>query len=515
MDPVELSLWLFKKRGEFIQLATEDPGLPEPFGNRPFSHGEYDLEQIEKVRSPQLPESASFVIIGSGITGCSVAHTLLHNEAFKDKNVVVLEARELASGATGHSAGQLATASFKDWADIAKVEDKKTAKEVAEFSYENLRRLDKLVNQQPALVKEYTKFKRLTMITNLLTQEIRAQSEPLELAFRQSCDELGDLWQYKDAEYAEDSYWFRKTQGVLEGPGASLQPGKLVAGIFKDLLAKFPFRLRIETRTPVKTVEDNTESTSHPCLVITDRGPIKASHIIYCVNGWTSHLLPHLKGSIFPIPGTVTKYDLSIAPPNVSNKYTWTMVNLPSVDVKTNVIDTGRDSITQELDTNDFSVRGELLHLRGVVPKPMTNVDSTNVSYRKHHTIMKSAFSAEKLAASDQVSSSDDSSPSEPTVKARWTSLMAFTPDLFPLVGCLPAEVTDRKEGGEWIAAGCDGNGLDKCWLMGEAIVNMIKNGDASIPSCYLTTDDRLDNLDPGDFLPRWLRQDTYEPYDP
>ncbi|KAL4957532.1 hypothetical protein BDW69DRAFT_180457 [Aspergillus filifer] len=238
----DLPLWLIEKRDEFIQLATEDPGLPQPFGSRPFSHGEYGLEQTEKTRSLQLPKSASFVIIGSGITGCSVAHALLHNEAFQDKDVVVLEARELASGATGHSSGYLVTASFKDWADIAKVEDKKTAKEVAEFFYENLRRLDNLGNKQAPLVKEYTKFQRLTMITNLLSPEIRAQSSQLELSFQQSCEELGNYWQYKDADYGESSYWLRKTQGVLEGPDASLQPGKLVAGIFKDLPFGFESR---------------------------------------------------------------------------------------------------------------------------------------------------------------------------------------------------------------------------------------------------------------------------------
>jgi hypothetical protein len=51
----------------------------------------------------QLPKEADTVIIGSGMTGTSVAKH--HLETFPSKRVVVLEAREFCSGATGRDAG--------------------------------------------------------------------------------------------------------------------------------------------------------------------------------------------------------------------------------------------------------------------------------------------------------------------------------------------------------------------------------------------------------------------------
>lgn len=60
---------------------------------------------IATVQPVRLRETADVVIIGSGITGTAVARTLLDythdNEKRSKVNVVMLEARETCSGATG------------------------------------------------------------------------------------------------------------------------------------------------------------------------------------------------------------------------------------------------------------------------------------------------------------------------------------------------------------------------------------------------------------------------------
>jgi glycine/D-amino acid oxidase-like deaminating enzyme len=48
-----------------------------------------------------LPTEADVVIIGSGITGAFAAHYLATGEHGRDIDVVMLEAREAAWGATG------------------------------------------------------------------------------------------------------------------------------------------------------------------------------------------------------------------------------------------------------------------------------------------------------------------------------------------------------------------------------------------------------------------------------
>ena len=49
----------------------------------------------------QLPESADFVIIGSGISGASIAYNVLSQRP--QCKVIMLEARQACSGATGRN----------------------------------------------------------------------------------------------------------------------------------------------------------------------------------------------------------------------------------------------------------------------------------------------------------------------------------------------------------------------------------------------------------------------------
>ena len=51
---------------------------------------------------PELPTSARVVIIGGGISGCSVAY---HLSALGWTDIVLLERRQLTCGTTWHAAG--------------------------------------------------------------------------------------------------------------------------------------------------------------------------------------------------------------------------------------------------------------------------------------------------------------------------------------------------------------------------------------------------------------------------
>lgn len=86
-----------------------DPGVPVSnpttsfwLKNSPF------LDLVDK-RSKTLPKYADIVIIGSGITGTSVARTILSECASMgiNRRVVMLEARQTCSGATGRNGGHI------------------------------------------------------------------------------------------------------------------------------------------------------------------------------------------------------------------------------------------------------------------------------------------------------------------------------------------------------------------------------------------------------------------------
>ena len=92
---------------KLLQQVNADPLLPRKTPTEAFwqlpAH-----ETLSAVQSPELPQQVEYAIIGSGVTGCSIAQNLLeHASCPKDSRVSVFEARTLCSGATGRNGGAL------------------------------------------------------------------------------------------------------------------------------------------------------------------------------------------------------------------------------------------------------------------------------------------------------------------------------------------------------------------------------------------------------------------------
>jgi hypothetical protein len=91
------------------QKRVSEPRLPDPSTTESFWQKNPLFPELVNIKSQILPISADIVIIGSGIAGASVAYTIL-NECDVigiTKRIVLLEARELCSGATGRNGGHI------------------------------------------------------------------------------------------------------------------------------------------------------------------------------------------------------------------------------------------------------------------------------------------------------------------------------------------------------------------------------------------------------------------------
>jgi len=81
------------------------PHLPTPLGELSvWQQTTRDHPLLNAGKDDPLPAEADVVIIGSGMCGAVTAHSLLSAENRPGK-VVVLEAREICSGASGRNAG--------------------------------------------------------------------------------------------------------------------------------------------------------------------------------------------------------------------------------------------------------------------------------------------------------------------------------------------------------------------------------------------------------------------------
>lgn len=103
------------QRQRALDRALSDPGVPSSLGTtKSFWLNDCD-PLLSTKQSSTLPTDADIVIIGSGITGISVAHSILEDsDAWSDGSdslpkprVLILEARDVCSGATGRNGGHI------------------------------------------------------------------------------------------------------------------------------------------------------------------------------------------------------------------------------------------------------------------------------------------------------------------------------------------------------------------------------------------------------------------------
>lgn len=78
-----------------------------PVPNPTLPYWRSDLHDLDSLRTTEhLPEDCDILIIGAGLSGVSTAYHLL-NDNPSPPSIVLLEAREICSGATGRNGGHL------------------------------------------------------------------------------------------------------------------------------------------------------------------------------------------------------------------------------------------------------------------------------------------------------------------------------------------------------------------------------------------------------------------------
>lgn len=138
--------------------VTLDPGLPRPNPTH-AAWQEPPHQTVSNAQSASLPETVDVVIIGSGITGCSVARTLLSAEPGSALRVTVLEARGAVSGATGRNGGHLLSDSASLVPNLVSALGAEGAAQVAHFSDANILRIKELVASLSSDDREASEFR--------------------------------------------------------------------------------------------------------------------------------------------------------------------------------------------------------------------------------------------------------------------------------------------------------------------------------------------------------------------
>ncbi|CEI61366.1 hypothetical protein FVEN_g5920 [Fusarium venenatum] len=478
-DGIQYSSSMAKFLGNVSRAILKDPGLPHP--NPTVSAWQVPAHPIvSSIQSTELPEYTDFVVIGSGITGCSVTKALLEHGATQDSHVTVLEARTLVSGATGRNGGHLVTAAGHTFGPLAKQHGIEAAKQITRFSILNIQNMIDMVKAMDKAVQDDCQIRDVRKVMAVGDDETWTAARNSVLAFQRNVPECEGYHRIVDADEVPERWNIQGASGAIEHDAGAIWPYRLLTGIYQRLLAQFPNRLAIETHTPVTEVEF-LGNAGYPYTVTTCRGTIKAKKVIHCTNGHASHLLPRLSGRIYPFRGTMSVHKPGPELANVGASRSWSLSHKPTLDIKTGLYTTGLYYLQQNALTGRIWIGNETAYMSDILTADDTYVPEAAVQALS--TVLPKFF----------IRGWGSESTSE--IESIWSGIQGHTADGLPVVGQVPATVTGNEEDqGQWIAAGFNGYGMDKCWLTGEALVMMMLGEDVSgwFPQCYRITEDRL-----------------------
>lgn len=337
---------------------------------------------------------ADVAIVGGGLSGVGAAYALRDSGA----EVVLIEARTIASGASGRNAGFILAGPAMPFGQVCELLGLEEACRVWRLTLDNNRLMADLVDEY-RIDCDY--LRRGSMSLAISDEEMRllvATSDRLIEAGLSACVvPAEDLPRPFDRMYAGGIYY----------PGnGEIDPGAFVRGMAHALRS----RLRIYERTPVLELRCGT-----PHSLLTSAGEIHARTVILATNAYTSALLS--AAPIAPVRGQVVstrQLTRVIVPFPMYANYGYQYWRQTS---------DGRLLVGgwRDLDVPAEVGTGEHLHAE------------------IHATL--DAFCRSIAGA-------------QAAIEYRWAGIMGFTPDALPLVGAVPGHPD------MYLAAGYSGHGV-------------------------------------------------------
>ncbi|CAK7206775.1 hypothetical protein SEUCBS139899_009581 [Sporothrix eucalyptigena] len=469
-------------RTTILNQLTQDPDLPQPVPTKSLWQVPGN-SAVANAQSTNLPQYADYVIIGSGIAGVSVARTLLSHAATGTKTVAVLEARTLCSGATGRNGGQLTRLPPTRHAYMVEQFGLAEANKIMRLTVHGLREMHAATEAHGDTFKAFTRVTRLEKFFAYFDQQSWNETLAALRYLEEQLPEDHGAYQIVSKEEAESKYKLKGVCGGLKLSAGTVSPYNLVTGLFQKLLEKFPTRFTIDTNTAVTRIEYVADAdATQPYRLHTPRGVVHAANIIHCTNGYAGHLVPGLRGKLYPRRGTMSVQNPGARFPDMSAKQSWSFYFTPSYNAATGAVETGRYYGYHHKDTGDLWVGGDRDAIDGFITSDDSAVDGhADASLRQ---LVPKLFSDKWV------------DPQQHAVRAIWSGIMCYTADQLPLVGRLPSSETGRAGTGEWIAAGWNTYGMTNGLVCGDALGKMMLGEDVScwFPASYLPTDERLNS---------------------
>ena len=248
------------------------------------------FQYLHAHKTCNVPPRSKYVIIGSGISGGLVAFELLE-AGVQGEDVVILEAREAASGASARNAGHVRPDAFRGFNAYAKVHGPEQALKIIANERLVLERVDAFVKTHNV----HCDFLLTTTFDVCMTPEFATyEAESLE-AYKRAGGDVSHVKYYEGKE-AQEKTRIPAAVAAYEWPAGSSHPAKLSQFLLQSVIEK---GVKLFTFCPATEVKRN-ESEPGLWNVYTPRGVVTAEKIIHCTNAHAALLLPHLEPYLQP-----------------------------------------------------------------------------------------------------------------------------------------------------------------------------------------------------------------------
>ena len=169
-----------------------DPGLPDSNPTKSYWQSPGN-QKVLNIQSSTLPDSRDVVVLGSGITGCSVASTLLRDAP--SLSISVLDAREICSGATGRNGGRINCTAVQDYDKYRKIFRDEVAKHIVRFELAHLDAILAFAEEQGPEILKKSEVRRVPAVAAVFEDSKLAELQNMLNNFEHAFPDLKGNWE--------------------------------------------------------------------------------------------------------------------------------------------------------------------------------------------------------------------------------------------------------------------------------------------------------------------------------